>query len=166
MTTALISTNPVAVLANYPDNPQRIDLPGPVQVFCPAVPWTSPDGGYRLVQVAPFVVPSGQVTTGAPSYSVDASGNVTETYATVAAPPPTVTSLQFMQLFTTAEALAIETAAETDPQTALFMHEMAAAGDIPLGSASVAAGLAYLVGKSLITSARSAQISAGTAPAS
>lgn len=164
MTTALITTNPIAIVAIYGDNPPRIDPTPTNQVFNPGVPWTSADGRYRLVQVTAFVPPAGQVITGSPSYAVDQNGNVTETYATVAAPAPTVSSLAFMELFTPAESLAIETAAETDPQTALFMHEMAAARSIDLGAAAVTQGLAYLVGKSLITQARATAIAAGQAP--
>lgn len=90
MSTALISTDPFAIVTIYPDAPSRIDLPGDMQVYAPSVPWQSADGAYRLVQVVAFVAPAGQHAVGDPAYAIDSSGNVTQTYATAPIPPTSV----------------------------------------------------------------------------
>ncbi len=57
------------------------------------IPWISQDGNFSVVNVVPFVPPNGQSITGNPSYNIDGSGNVTQTFATVATPPPPITSV-------------------------------------------------------------------------
>jgi hypothetical protein len=164
MTVALITASPKTIIQIFLTTPNPLELPNGDQVNGAFVGWTSQDNAYSIVAVTPFATPSGQVNSGAPSYSFDANGNVVEIYATQVAPAPIVSSLQFFGLFTQAEQIAIATEAETDPNTALFMSESAAAGSINLGSPQVAQALAYLVSKNLITSARSAQIISGVAP--
>ena len=104
MTFALINrTTPPVIVQTFASLPNPLVLPGGNQVHgIASVPWVSQDGAYSLVAVASFVVPAGQVRSGDPSYSFDAGGNVLEIYATVAAPPPPVTSMQLVSTSTPA----------------------------------------------------------------
>ena len=87
MTVALISTNPYAVISVFPVVPDPVLIPNNIQVYGAAVGWTG--DGYALVAVTPFVPASGYQVTGAPSYSVNGLGVVTETYSTVLIPAQT-----------------------------------------------------------------------------
>lgn len=61
----------------------RFTLPDGSQISPVAVGWSN--NTYAIVGVTEFVIPDGKVTTGAPSYSVDA-GQVVETYPVEDAP--------------------------------------------------------------------------------
>ena len=93
MTVALISTSPRKILQTYPGSTANVNVAGLWQVQGVAAGWTSPDGAYQLVQVADFVPPAGQQITGAPSYEIDGSGNVIETYATQSIPPAPIVAV-------------------------------------------------------------------------
>ena len=88
MTVALITTNPYAVIATFPGVPNPLPLPDGRRVSGADIGFTS--GVYSLVSVTPFVPSAGQMSTGSPSYSIDGSGNVTETYSTIPIPGPEV----------------------------------------------------------------------------
>jgi len=94
--------------------------------------------------------------------TVEAVGSFSDAPVQPAPPAPSITSFQFIELFTPTEQLAIMTAAQTDPQIALLINKAASAGTIPL--ASLAPGLDYLESKNLITADRRARIAAGSAP--
>jgi hypothetical protein len=89
MTVALITNSPQAIVATYPLVPNSLTLPGGTQVFGAVPGWTSPDGVYSLVNVAPFIVPGGQQISGPPTYSI-LGGVVTQTYPTQPIPAPQV----------------------------------------------------------------------------
>ena len=99
MTLALITTNPRTVVMTYNDIPNPLLLPNGNQVHgIAAAPWVSQDGDFSLVAVIAFAVPAGQITTGEPSYALNSSEVVVETYATIAAPPTPPTPVTSMQL--------------------------------------------------------------------
>jgi len=87
-------------------------------------------------------------------------------YVAPPAPPTTLTFLQFMALFTSAEQDAIIDS--TDTQVRLFVLMATGAGTITLSDPEVIAGMGYLAspspGPGLITAARAAQILANIAP--
>lgn len=70
------------------------------------------------------------------------------------------TPLQFMELFSDAEQLAIVTATLANPAVKLWYDKMLAAQQISLGDARVTAGLAALVAAGLISEARIAELTA------
>ena len=88
--------------------------------------------------------------------------------STVADPPPqpvtVVSSLQFRQLFTDAERIAITQSGQTNAQIRAFMDDESAAGVVPLDDPEVTAGLAACVTLGLLTQDRANQILAGTPP--
>jgi len=88
---ALISVNPCAILQTYGGSGpvQFINVPGKWQTYNVNPSWVSPDGAYKLVAVAPFVVPQGQQINGTVSYSTDTNCNVAASYPTVPILPPT-----------------------------------------------------------------------------
>ena len=86
MTVALITNSPKDVVTTYPSVPLSLLLPTGDIVMGAAPGWTSPNGTYSLVNVASFVIPSGQMAIGDPIYSFDGGGNVIETYTTVPIP--------------------------------------------------------------------------------
>lgn len=100
-----------------------------------------------------------------------AAGNAPAAYVAPPAPVPTLTFLQFMALFTSAEQDAIF--ASNDTQTKMFVTMAAGSGGLQLTNSEVIAGVNYLAsgpaatppGPALITAARAAQILAGQAPA-
>lgn len=100
-----------------------------------------------------------------------AGGNAPAAYVAPPAPVPTLTFLQFMALFTSAEQTAIF--ASNDTQTKMFITMAAGSGGLQLTNGEVIAGVNYLAsgasatppGPALITAARAAQILAGQAPA-
>jgi hypothetical protein len=162
MTVALIQTNPPTIIAVYDAVPNPLRPPGADPVSGAQVGWSKQ--GFALVAVAPFVPPNGQVITGNPSYSIDANGNVTQTYATIPTPAPVVSSLAFRQLFTPGEEIAITTAAFGNAQLRVFLDDASAAGSVDLGSAEVTQGIAMLVSAGLLTQARANLVLAGTPP--
>ena len=83
-------------------------------------------------------------------------------YVAPPAPPPTLTFLQFMALFTTAEQDAIVNSGDT--QTKLFLLMATGAGTITLDNPEVIDGLGYLASQGLITPARAVQILANEGP--
>jgi hypothetical protein len=88
---------------------------------------------------------------------------------TVADPPPppitVVSSLQFRQLFTEAERVAITQAGETNAQIRAFMDDASAAGIVHLDDPEVTAGLSACVTLGLLTQDRMNAIITGTPPA-
>lgn len=86
MPVAFITTNPVAVIAQYSSPPASLSVPGLGDVHGADVGWTSPDGVYMLADLILFAPPAGQMVSGSPSYTL-AGHTVTETYATVPLPP-------------------------------------------------------------------------------
>lgn len=78
------------------------------------------------------------------------------------APPQNYSFLQFMALFASAEEAAI--VASADPQIKLFALMAAGAGALQLNNPEVAAGVNYLVGAGILTSARASAVLAGAAP--
>jgi hypothetical protein len=99
-----------------------------------------------------------------------AAGDMPNPYVAPPAPPPTLSFLQFMALFTSAEQDAIVNSADT--QTKLFMMMATGSGGLQLTNPEVVGGVNYLAststvtppGPGLITAARAAQILAGQAP--
>ena len=74
------------------------------------------------------------------------------------APPPQFTSLQYLDLFTEAEQLAVATAAMSSPQVKLWYDRMLAASFITLADPRTEAGLNALVSAGLLTAVRKAEI--------
>jgi hypothetical protein len=87
------------------------------------------------------------------------------TMSAVADPPPQpvtlVSSLEFRQLFTEAERVAITKAAQSIPAIRVFMDDESAAGIVHLADPEVVAGVAAVVAGGLITQDRGNQILAG-----
>jgi len=71
---------------------------------------------------------------------------------------PQFTSLQFLDLFTESEQLAIVTAANASPQVKLWYDRMLAAMFITLADPRTETGLTALVGAGLLTAERKAAI--------
>jgi hypothetical protein len=92
---ALTTINPRTVLNVYQAVPTSLVLPDGSIVQGATVGWVSQDGKHTLVNVVSFVVPAGQQITGAPTYLIDSSGNVTESYSTVPIPPATLAGQNF-----------------------------------------------------------------------
>jgi hypothetical protein len=79
-----------------------------------------------------------------------------------------ISPLEFRRRFTAAERAAITTAAGQaaaggNPQLQMWMDDLAAAGEVDLDNADVAAGIAALAGAGLLTTARGAEVLAGPA---
>lgn len=72
--------------------------------------------------------------------------------------PPQFTSLEFLDLFTQAEQLAVATSTMTQPVVKLWYDRMLAAGFITLADTRTEAGLGALVGAGLLTAERKAEI--------
>ena len=70
------------------------------------------------------------------------------------APPKQFTSLEFLDLFTDAEQLAVASAAMASAQVKLWYDRMLAASFVSLSDPRTSAGLQALVTESLITQAR------------
>ena len=131
--------------------------------------YTLPDGtqihGEDQFQIGDQKYPSGWLLS-ASSAEITAAGITVQTVADPPPPPITaVSSLQFRQLFTAAEAQAITQAAETNVQIRMFMDDESAAGVVDLVSAEVKNGIATLVTAGLLTQARATAILAGQPPA-
>ena len=172
MKLALVQLDTKSILYFYPDGQMLVDLniSGRYQAYSVGAGWVSDDRNYTLVQVTPFVVPDGKVTSSAPTYSLDANNNVIESYDVVDAPPPpappsiAVSPLDFIGLLTQAEALAITTAGQTDAQVSLFITMASAADLIHMNDPRTIGGLQYLESKGLLTADRVTKILAGTPP--
>lgn len=97
---ALVKVTPPTVLVVVDASSMRVNVAGTWQQDGATAGWQSPDGAYKVVAVSTFVVPNGQVTVGSPSYAIDGQLNVTETYATQAAPvvvPQSISRRQYYQ---------------------------------------------------------------------
>lgn len=113
--------------------------------------------------------PGGYVATYlfAPALAAN-SMTVPDAYVAPPTPSPSLTFLQFMALFTSAEQEAIF--ASSDTQTKIFIQQassVGATGGISLANAEVVAGVNYLAetpSPALIASSRVAQILAGEIP--
>jgi hypothetical protein len=118
--------------------------------------------------VAPYAPPAGATLTPLAQLPAGAGVGWTESggaWSAPAAPPPQqsgLTFLQFLALFTPAEQAAI--VASSDAQVKLFVVMASGAGAIDLTNAEVVAGVNYLAGVGLITSAETTRILAGIAP--
>lgn len=138
MTVALITTSPFAIVSIFGGVPNPVQLPNGNRVYGAAVGWT--DNGYSLISVPAFVPPGGQVITGSPSYQIDGSGNVTETYSTAAAPAlswPPITIIKALQTIQKSKAdLFINKMSSSDQ--ARFMSSSSIAVDSPLLIAALA----------------------------
>ena len=91
MTVALISGSPGTYLfvEAYPAVPNPLVLPNGEQVEGASVGWSGE--GYALVTVTPFSIPTGYITTGNPTYSINTNtGAVGESYSTIPTPPALV----------------------------------------------------------------------------
>lgn len=71
---------------------------------------------------------------------------------------PVLEPIEFLRLFTFAEEVAIRTAAKTDVGIEVFLARLAASNKVHLDHPDTRGGMGYLVAKSLITPARSAEI--------
>jgi hypothetical protein len=102
--------------------------------------------------------------------SITASDPSVTAFLASLVPPPTLTFLQFMALFTAPEQAAMVNSADT--QTKLFVLMATGSGGIQLGNPEVVAGINYLAtpttatppGPGILTVARAAQVLAGTTP--
>jgi hypothetical protein len=164
MTIALITDSRESIVSTYDDGTTSFTLPGGDVIEGATVGWSGE--GYSLVSVVPFAAPAGRQIVGAPSYSFDGEGNVIETYATQAAPAPSISALAFRQLFTSAERLAITTAAQSSAPLREFMDDESAAGEVSLSDPEVSAGIAALVAAGVLTQDRATAILAGSPPPS
>lgn len=80
------------------------------------------------------------------------------------APVQTISFLQFMALFTSAEQAALVNS--TDTQVKLFVMMATGSGGIQLSNPEVAAGVNYCVSINLLTAPRGTQILSGASPPS
>jgi hypothetical protein len=102
--------------------------------------------------------------------SITASDPSVTAFLASLVPPPTLTFLQFMALFTAPEQAEIVNSADT--KTRLFVLMATGSGGIQLSNPEVVAGINYLAtattstppGPGLLTPARAAQVIAGIAP--
>ncbi|KPH79308.1 hypothetical protein [Bosea vaviloviae] len=85
--------------------------------------------------------------------------------ATPATPAPRLSFLEFMDLFTEAEQLAIAGAAMTNVATKLWYDRAVGAQFIDLADARLTDGLQAMVAAGLLTSARRTRVLKGLAPA-
>ena len=161
MIALVTTTDPKTIVQIFSGVPSSIHLPSGDTVEGVSEGWTGE--GLSIVAVTSFVVPGGQQISGSPTYALDGNGNVVETYPTVAIPPvTTIPSLAFRQLFTSAEKLAITTAAETNASLREFLDDEASTETVDLTNPEVTGGIASLVGAGLLTQDRGNQILAGT----
>jgi hypothetical protein len=130
--------------------------------------YTLPDGttvhGADQFQIGDQKYPPGWLLT-APAVDIAAVGITVSTVADPPPPPVTViSSLDFRQLFTTAERVAITEAAQTNTAIRVFIDDESAAGIVHLSDPEVTTGIAMCVTLGLLTQARASQILAGTPP--
>ncbi len=131
MTVALITTNPYAILATFAAAPAVIRLPRGDTVEGAQVGWSGE--GCALVAVTPFSPPPGQQITGSPSYSIDGSGNVTESYAIEAIPPAPITTMQLVSTSTSALNGSYSIDQQTQQNVAAVAEYIAINGKFPDG---------------------------------
>jgi hypothetical protein len=91
-----------------------------------------------------------------------AAGNIANPYIAPVVPPPPISFLAFMNLFTPTEQATLVNS--TDTQVKLFILMASGAGQIDLSNAEVIQGVNYIASLNIVTSARVAQILAGHAP--
>ena len=130
--------------------------------------YTLPDGrtvsAQDQFQIGDQKYPPGWLLT-APASDLAAAGITVQTVADPLPPPVTVvSSLQFRQLFTDAERIAITQSGQTNAQIRAFMDDESAAGTVHLGDPEVTAGLGACVTLGLITPDRASQVIAGKPP--
>lgn len=87
-----------------------------------------------------------------------AAGNTPELYVAPPAPPKQFTSLEYLDLFTSAEQLAVASAAMNNATVKLWYDRMLAASFITLADPRTEAGLDALVSAGLLTAARKTAI--------
>jgi hypothetical protein len=96
---------------------------------------------------------------------IAAAGITMQTVADPSPPPITVvSSLQFRQLFTDAERVAVTQAGQTNVQIRAFMDDESAAGIVHLSEPEVTTGIGLCVTLGLLTQDRANQILAGAPP--
>ena len=79
------------------------------------------------------------------------------------APPKQFTSLEYLDLFTEGEQIAVVSATMAVPQVKLWYDKMLAAGYVTIADSRTEGGLAALVGAGLLTEARKVEILAAMA---
>jgi hypothetical protein len=131
--------------------------------------YTLPDGttlsAQDQFQIGDQKYPPGWLLS-APAVDIAAAGITESTVADPLPPPITmVSSLQFRQLFTDAERIAITQSGQTNAQIRAFMDDESAAGIVHLDDPEVTSGLGACVTLGLLTPDRMNQILAGTPPA-
>jgi hypothetical protein len=132
--------------------------------------YTLPDGSTvgasDQFQIGDQKYPAGWLLT-SPAADIAAIGITVQTVADPPPPPLTVmSSLQFRQLFTAAERLAITQSGETNAQIRAFMDDESAAGIVHLDDPEVTTGLGACVTLGLLTQVRMTEILTGAAPSS
>ena len=103
-------------------------------------------------------------TSPQPSKGWTYTGAVFVAPAPVVPPAPTLTPLQFMALFTSAEETAIATAAQQSAAVLLWLVKTSGADYVSLGDANTIGGVNAIVAAGLLTAARAAQVLAGQSP--
>lgn len=113
-------------------------------------------GDFALVTVQDFVVPAGQVTTGAPSYALAADANsVVETFATQAAPVSTfVDEDTFLARVQDAEWQAVMAASAANVQLGRWIEKLRGNHGVDVASADAQAAKGALVQAGLLTQDR------------
>lgn len=89
---ALIQRSPLQILDVSLNERMNVNIPDTWQAQGATLGWETPDHAYVIVNVVPFVVPAGKVTTGLPWYTVDEAEIVTQTCDVIDAPAPTKTT--------------------------------------------------------------------------
>jgi hypothetical protein len=130
--------------------------------------FTLPDGSTVSAtdqfQIGNQRYPAGWLAT-APDAEITEAGITVQVVADPPAPPITViSSLEFRQLFTDAERLAVTTASFSNAAIRVFMDDESSAGAVTLSDPEVTTGVAALVTGGLLTQDRANQVLAGTAP--
>jgi hypothetical protein len=131
--------------------------------------YTLPDGttvhAEDQFQIGDQKYPPGWLLS-ASAADIAAAGITVQTVADPPAPPITaVSSLQFRQLFTDSERVAITQAGQTNVAIRAFMDDESAAGIVHLSEPEVTTGIGMCVTLGLLTQDRADQILAGKPPA-
>jgi hypothetical protein len=137
---ALIANSPQSLIAVYPSAPDPLGLPNGEQVSGADLGWTSQDGAYSLVAVAPFVVPNGYAALGAASYAL-VGGVVTQTYATQAIAAPTAQQLALAAYAAAISAGVVVTSTATPALNATYACDSGAQDNLSAIITGIAAGL-------------------------
>jgi hypothetical protein len=135
--TALTTTSPIAIAVDGHGNqlifsgiPNPLFLPNGIVVFgIPSVPWPSQDGQFKLVQVALFSAPNGQIAIGTPNYTIDGQGNVSQIFATTSAVPSTALAMYSSALnagiaITSSGTPALNATYAIDPVTMQMLYDL------------------------------------------